>query len=108
MAAKRASGPVARSVPPVWLRGPARYEQGWITLDRSRAEEYQPRAETGRLYLDLARIWRPPDALVFAAQHGLLWHGPGSDTLRESFADWEDEARGLRATMWSYLMLREA
>jgi len=96
---------------PFWLRGPiALTADRWLVLDRAQAVEYQPVVDAqGRASVfDLASIHQPKDAVRFAEQHGLLWHGPDTPDLRELFTDWWEEANDLRKTLDLCLGLQRA
>ncbi len=82
-----------------WIRGPkARYAKGWIELDPLGIEEYFPITERD-LVFDLAAVRTPTDAVEFVRRYGLLRHSePGGD-LREPWADWEQTATHLSATL---------
>jgi hypothetical protein len=96
-----------RFVPTTWLRGIASLEDGWIVLDPARATKYPLYEETEVPY-DLTRVERPPDALAFVRQYGLLWHGPGADDHRERFENWKNAASGIASLCTMLIRLREA
>jgi len=79
-----------------WLRGFARYEDGYISIDKP--ERFQPMAHRGMVF-DLAHVTTPAEAVEFASRFGLLWHGPESEALKERFEDWESEATTLRVLL---------
>lgn len=88
-----------RSAAPLWLRGPISLTPDkWLVLERAHAATYQPVTDTHThvVLFDLANIHKPQDALRFAEQHGLLWHGPDAHDLREPFKDWWEEAHDVR------------
>ncbi len=89
-----------------WLRGKARYEAGWIVLEAP--DEYSMIEEVGGATFALAGIHEPADAVAFAERYGLLWHGPGADELRESFARWQEEAARLLFLMECYQQVYRA
>lgn len=101
------SGRAVRAEPPPWLRGPARYADGWIELDSGRAEEYHPMEEVDLLY-DLAAIQRPDEAVAFARRYGLLRHGRDGCEHREQFGKWQDVATVLTGLLVATRTLREA
>ncbi len=100
-----------RSAGPFWLRGPMTLTPDRsLVLDRAQAVEYQPASDAhmrASVY-ELANIHQPKDAVRFAEQRGLLWHGPDAADLREPFADWWKEANDLRKTLDLCLTLRYA
>ena len=87
-------GYVQRAQQPQWLRGEARYDRGWLSLDRATTEEYQPFQESGLLF-DLAAVREPQDAIAFVRRYGLLRHGPDDADLREPFSQWQADATTL-------------
>jgi len=87
-----------------WLRGPARHDGGWIVLDKDQATEYTPNVGP-QLGLDLAYVRTPEDAVAFAEHYGMLWHGPGSVSLREPFTEWDREASTLREIVNLWLLI---
>lgn len=94
-----------------WLRGPVTLTPDkWLVLDWAQAVKYQLalEAQERALVFDLANIHQPKDAVRFAEQHGLLWHGPEATDLREPFVDWWKEANDLRKTLDLCLTLRHA
>ena len=94
--------------PGYWVRGPARIERGWITLDRSHAERYWGKGSR-ELTFDLAAVRTPRDMLAFAQRYGMLWaHAEDEDPIRERFADWEREARALGDILRLYELLQRA
>ena len=110
-ATKQAAATAALAAGRSWLRGPATLTPDrWIVLDRAQVVEYQPGSDPqGRcLVFDLANIHQPKDAVRFAEQHGLLWHGPEATDLREPFGEWWKEANDLRKTLELCLTLRHA
>jgi hypothetical protein len=109
---RRLSGPATMVKPPTWLRGPGRVEGGWVTLDPKRAEEYEIGSGDSVLW-DLLGIRHPSEAIGFVSKHGLLFHGPqdkepGTEELRERFADWERGISYLKSTVAVYHVLRGA
>jgi hypothetical protein len=102
------SGGAVRAAGPRWVRGFGRVAAGWVELDTRRpVEEYVPISEPD-LVFDLADIRRPQDAVRFVRRYGLLWHGPGADTFRERFSEWEETAQTLRGILWYAATLRDA
>ncbi len=96
---------------PLWLRGPITLTSDrWLVLDRARAATYRPTTDVPRRanVFDLANIHQPKDAVRFAEQHGLLWHGPDAEDLLESFTDWWYEANDLRKILSLYLAWQQA
>lgn len=98
-------GRAVRPAMPRWVRGWARYEDNDIILERP--EEYDIYSTKDIVY-DLAGVRTPDDALEFVGKHGLLWHGPGADDLREPFEEWEREAQNLRGKLRLYMTLQDA
>ena len=96
-----------RTHPREWLRGPAVYADGWLTLDRDRAESYQPMSEND-LVFDLANIRSPDDAVAFIRRRGLLWRGDPEGELRERFVEWEEVSRTLYGLLMLVNTLRQA
>src|SRR5207244_10458993 len=82
-------------------------EAGWTVLDARRAVEYQPLSRRDLLF-DLARVTSAQEAVSFAAEHGLLWHGPGSSDLREPFEAWRAAAARLEECFRFYRAIRGA
>lgn len=102
---------LARAAERSWLRGPITLTPDrWLVLDRAQAVEYQPASDAHERasMFALANIRTPKDAVRFAEQRGLLWHGPDAADLREPFNDWWTEANDLRKTLDLCLTLRQA
>jgi hypothetical protein len=98
---------------PRWLRGPAKIQGDWITLERSRAEFYAPletppagRAQS--LVFALAGVKTRRDIAAFVSKFGLLRHGPEDSALRESVAEFESEASTLQEVLWLANAVRAA
>jgi len=96
-----------RDAPPLWIRGQAELDDGWIVLDRVGAEEYQPPSEKDLLF-DLADVRRPTDIVTFARRYGLLEHGPDADDLRERVEGWLETAQWLSGILLLYVEVRDA
>jgi len=107
MEAKQRTGRPPDGIPLKWMRGPARYDQGWIVLDRERAEEYTLELEPALPY-DLAVSGSPDDAVAFVQQYGLLRHGPESEECRENLNEWDQEAYSMRSVIFTYHLLQRA
>ncbi len=98
-------GKELRMLAPQWVRGRTRYEDGWILIDEP--QEYWVYDEK-ELVFALASISNPDDAIEFASRYGLLRSGPGSDTYRELFSEWETVIARLRDILTGYVTLRGA
>jgi hypothetical protein len=103
---QRFARPVAYEPTP-WLRGPARFSRGWIELDHTRAEEYQPYELKGIVF-DFAGIHTPAEAVQFVERYGLLWAGPQAREFREPWEAWLEEIHALQGTLALYAMVRQA
>jgi hypothetical protein len=103
---QRFASPVAYEPTP-WLRGPARFSRGWIELDHTRAEEYQPYELRGIVF-DFAGIHTPAEAVQFVERYGLLWAGPQAREFREPWEAWLEEIHALHTTLALYSMVRQA
>jgi hypothetical protein len=94
----------------IWLRGKATYREGAIVLDPGSTREYRPNAEGDHptIAFELAAVTGPKDAGDFARRFGLLRHGPGSDSFREPWSEWEATVARLRDILGVYANLTEA
>lgn len=95
-----------------WLRGTARIEGGFVTLDRDRAGHYSIFDREGfhaqGLLIALAGVRVPLDILPIVKRYGLLWHGPDAEEHRESLADWERVTDLFRSLLRDYSIVRGA
>jgi hypothetical protein len=85
--------------PPLFRRGPAKFEGGRIVLDARRAETYDPTrvgAEIDGLLFDLAAVESDEDAVQFVGKYGRL----RSD--RDPWALWEQTVLSLRSCLELY------
>lgn len=81
-------GRAVLAAPPEWVRGFALVTDGKIVLaNPERYDIYHPKD----VIFAFASIQTQDDAAVFASKYGLLWHGPDSNQLWESWEDWQRE-----------------
>jgi len=93
---------------PRWMRGPARYEDGWVEINRAEAETYDLMTVGDEAFFDFVAIDGAEDAVQFAQHYGLLRQGPDSGELRESFIVWKEEIDHLAAALGRYYLLLRA
>jgi hypothetical protein len=100
---------------PRWAKGPARVENGRVTLDEARAVPYFI-FEPPDLVFDLLDVYDPehpaPEAVVrFVRRYGLLHHGGadlGSGNCSESLDQWQAELASLNLVARLYVDLLES
>lgn|GEM_PF-6930225 len=83
---------------PMWLRGKARHEAGYIILEEPKEYSLYDNTET---VFDLADIEDVNGCVAFADRYGLLTHGSLDDELREPVTEWLQHAK----MMWTVLRL---
>jgi hypothetical protein len=93
-----------------WPRGPARFANGYVEMDRDRAELYVliPSIDTPTLPFDLANISSDSDAVAFTERYGLLRHGPGAPTSREKLSDFIAAAERMSKLVRLYWLVGES
>ncbi len=99
---------VFRGAPIKWLRGPARYEEGWIILERADAEVHDLASLGMAALFDLVNVSAPDQALRYARDYGLLRHADERSELRELFEQWRTDVRQLQWAVGGYLALHQA
>jgi len=99
-----------RTDPPLWVRGPASHNNGWIVLDVAQAERahFPAPAALHQIPFDLAAVNTPRDAIRFVGAYGLLYGLSDEGAPREQYSQWLAEAHSCRVILDLWGGLRQA